>query len=288
MSGRGKEFTAVMARGYFRDDSPVRLIGREAVLMLGGGRALLMQAAHPLVAAGIVGHSDYELDPWRRLARTMTALYTIVFGTREEADRMGAVVRAVHVTVRGELSEDVGRWRAGAPYAADDPELQLWVHGTLLTTGIAMHETYVGPLSRRRQEGFYRDMRVVAELFGVPADVLPSTLREFRGYERAMLESGALAVGADARAVARTVLHPRAPLALLPALRALRVPAIGLLPQQIRTRYGFAWRPEHRALLASSARSARVLLPAVPTQLRMLRSSGRSGLGLRLLAAYSR
>jgi uncharacterized protein (DUF2236 family) len=103
-----------------------------------------------------------------------------------------------------------------------------------------------------------------------------------------MLESGALAIGADARAVARTVLYPRAPLALLPALCALRVPAIGLLPPQIRARYGFAWRPEHRALLASSARSARVLLPAVPTQLRMLRSSGRSGLGLRLLTAYSR
>jgi uncharacterized protein (DUF2236 family) len=278
----------VVARGYFRDDSPVRLIGREAVLMLGGGRALLIQAAHPLVAAGVVEHSDYELDPWRRLARTMTALYTIVFGTREEADRTGAVVRAVHASVRGELSEDVGRWRAGTPYAADDPELQLWVHGALLTTGIAMHETYVGPLSRRRQEGFYRDMRVVAEVFGVPADVVPPTLREFRAYERAMLESDALAVGADARAVARTVLHPHAPLALLPALRALRVPAIGLLPEQIRMRYGFAWRPEHRALLTSSARSARLLLPAVPTQVRMLRSCGRTGLGLRLLTAYAR
>jgi uncharacterized protein (DUF2236 family) len=277
-----------VSRATFPPDSAIRRIGGEAVLMLGGGRALLMQAAHPLVAAGIVEHSDYELDPWRRLARTMTALYTIVFGTREEADRVGAVVRAVHATVRGELSEDVGRWRAGTPYAADDPELQLWVHGTLLTTAIAMHERYVGPLSRRRQEGFYRDMLVVGRVFGVPGDVLPPTLREFRDYERAMLRSDALAVGADARAVARTVLHPHAPLALLPALRVLRMPAIGLLPPEIRERYGFSWRPEQRALLASSARSAQVLLRAVPSQVRLLRSSGRTGLGLRLLAAYAR
>jgi hypothetical protein len=68
--------------GYFTDDSAIRRIGRESVLMLGGARALLMQAAHPLVAAGIVDHSRYREDPWRRLARTMAALYTIVFGTR--------------------------------------------------------------------------------------------------------------------------------------------------------------------------------------------------------------
>jgi uncharacterized protein (DUF2236 family) len=85
-------------------------------------------------------------------------------------------------------------------------------------------------------------MRVVAQLFGVPEHVLPPTLRAFRCDERAMLEGDSLTVGADALAVANTVLHPRAPLALLPALRALRVPAIGLLPREIRDRYGFAWR----------------------------------------------
>ena len=69
--------------GTFDDSSAIRRVGRESVLMLGGPRALLMQAAHPLVAAGIVDHSHYREDPWRRLARTMAALYTIVFGTRE-------------------------------------------------------------------------------------------------------------------------------------------------------------------------------------------------------------
>ena len=87
--------------GYFPPGAPIRRIGAESVLMLGGGRALLMQAAHPLVASGIVEHSDYSADPWKRLGRTLLALYTVVFGTREEADRTGAIVQAVHRPVRG-------------------------------------------------------------------------------------------------------------------------------------------------------------------------------------------
>src|SRR5205814_8108927 len=89
-----RRIVLTMVEGYFTDESAIRRIGRESVLMLGGARALLMQAAHPLVAAGIVDHSHYREDPWRRLARTMAALYTIVFGTRSEADRMGAITRA--------------------------------------------------------------------------------------------------------------------------------------------------------------------------------------------------
>ena len=102
-----------MSDGYFADDSVIRRIGNRSVLMLGGPRALLLQAAHPLVAAGIVGHSRFAAEPWARLARTMTALYTIVFGTREEADRVGAIVQHVHGHVHGELGEDVGVFPAG-------------------------------------------------------------------------------------------------------------------------------------------------------------------------------
>src|SRR6266536_4831027 len=111
-----------MSDGYFGPDSVIRRIGNRSVLMLGGPRALLLQAAHPLVAAGIVGHSNFEAEPWQRLARTMTALYTIVFGTRAEADGVGALVQTVHESVRGRLRESVGAFPAGTPYAADDPE----------------------------------------------------------------------------------------------------------------------------------------------------------------------
>src|SRR5712691_5894330 len=180
--------------------------------MLGGGRALLMQAAHPLVATGIVARSRYRDEPWRRLARTMTALYTIVFGTREEADRAGEVVRAVHARVRGRLAKRLGPFPAGTAYSAADPELMCWVHATLVDTGLVMYERYVGRLEPAEADGFCRDMAVVAQVFGVPDGVVPRTLADFRAYMKGQLEGSQLVVSGPARAVADTVLHPPVPL----------------------------------------------------------------------------
>lgn len=273
--------------GYFPPGAPVRRIGAESVLMLGGGRALLMQAAHPLVAAGIVEHSDYGADPWKRLGRTLLALYTIVFGTREEADRTGAIVQAVHRSVRGRLREPVGPFAAGTPYAASDPELMLWVHATLVDTGLVMHEAFVGPLSQADREGFYQDMKTVARVFGVPAHVLPERLAGFEAYLRATIAS--LAVGADARAVLEVVLHPPVPLALWPGFRALRPVTVGLLPAELRELYGLRFGGAQRLALGAAEQSARrALVRLLPRPLRVVRDEHGGGLPLRVLAAFAR
>jgi uncharacterized protein (DUF2236 family) len=257
--------------------------------MLGGGRALLMQAAHPLVAAGIVGHSRYRDEPWRRLARTMTALYTIVFGTRDEADRAGAIVRAVHVRVRGELARAVGPYAAGTPYAADDPELMLWVHSTLVDTGIVMHETFVGALTDEDREGFYDDMRVVARVFGVPDGVVPPTLAAFEAYQRRMLAGDALCVGADARRVAASVLYPPVPVPLRPPLMAVARAVVALVPDPIREHYGLRFAPLERAALSASARAVRMLvLPTLPARVRLLAEGERRYPPFEVLAAFAR
>ena len=279
-----------MSDGYFSPDSAIRRIGREAVLMLGGGRALLMQAAHPLVAAGIVEHSHYADEPWRRLARTMTMLYTIVFGTKVEADRAGAAVRAVHERVGGRLAERVGRYAAGTRYAASDPDLMLWVHSTLVDTGVVMYETYVGQLSADDREAFFREMNVVAEVFGTPRSVLPATFAEFEDYRRAMVSGGELAVGPPARAVASVVLDPPVPAALKPAFRALRPTTIGLLPESLRDQYGLRWGGGRGRVLATSAGFARsVLVPLLPPAVRVVKADDgpRSGVPLRVLAAFA-
>jgi uncharacterized protein (DUF2236 family) len=261
--------------GYFRSDSAIQRIGRESVLMLGGGRALLMQAAHPLVAAGIVDHSAYRADPWRRLARTMTALYTIVFATRTEADRIGAIVRTVHRHVRGE--------RDGRPYSAADPELMLWVHSTLVDTGLAMYETYVGPVAPATAEEFYEQMKTVATVFGAPPEIHPPTLADFRAYQREMLETE-LRVGPDAREVARSILEPPVPAALRPAARGVLLANIGLLPAPLREQYGLGWGRARRAFLAASSHSARhVVVPLLPKPLRLTQR-----VPLRVLAALAR
>ncbi|HEY3188287.1 MAG TPA: oxygenase MpaB family protein [Solirubrobacteraceae bacterium] len=263
-------------RGYFRDDSVIRRVGNESVLMLGGGRALLMQAAHPLVAAGIVDHSDHASDPLRRLVRTMGALYTVVFGTRAEADAVAARVRAVHAHVRGE--------RDGVPYAATDPELALWVHATLVDTGIVMHDRFVRPLDRRERGEFYRQMKTVARVFGVPPAVLPPRYDDYEDY--LLHQVTTLRVGDDALAVARTVLDPAVPLAMRPAARAVVGLSMGLLPAPLREQYRLRWTPAHRAVLALSSESARRLV--VPKRVRSVWSeAGRYGLPLRLLDALA-
>ncbi len=259
--------------GYFDDTSAIRRIGRESVLMLGGPRALLMQAAHPLVAAGIVDHSGYGTDPWRRLARTMTALYTIVFGTREQADRMGALTRHAHLRVRGD--------RNGQAYSASDPELMLWVHATLVDTGLAMYETYVGRVPAAVAEEFYAQMQVVGTVFGLPKHAHPETLADFRAYLRRMLETR-LQIGADALAVAETVLEPPVPAPLRPAVRAVVLQSAGTLPHELREQYGIRWRATERAAFVAGARSLRRLVPLVPPPLRRTER-----LPLRLLTAVA-
>lgn len=276
--------------GYFAPDSAIRRIGGESVLMLGGGRALLMQAAHPLVAAGIVQHSDYRASPLRRLARTMTALYTIVFGTRVEADRAGAIVQAVHASVRGRLGAPVGPFEAGTPYAASDPHLMTWVHATLVDTGLTMYETYVGRLEPAAREAFYRDMKVVAHVFGTPEGAIPPTLAAFEEYRRERLASGELCVGDDARAVAETVLDPPLPDPLKPAFGILRLATVGLLPEPIREEYGLPWNRTREVAFRASARSARTLaVPLLPKPVRIVSSQRRrdGGVPLRVLSAFA-
>src|SRR4051812_46738569 len=110
--------------GIFPPDAMIRRVDGENVLLLGGGRALLMQIAHPSVAAGVAGHSDFASGPFARLQRTLEASYTIVFGTETEARRTAAAIKAVHERV------------TGPGYYANDPALLLWVHATLVDTSL--------------------------------------------------------------------------------------------------------------------------------------------------------
>src|SRR6516162_9012410 len=126
--------------GYFSPESVIRRVGNSPLTpFLGGGPAVLLQVAHPLVAAGVVEHSDYSGDLWRRLRRTLQALYLITYGTRAEAERAGEVVRAVHEHVHGEIQTRLGPYPAGTRYRASDPELMLWVHATLVECSLAVY-----------------------------------------------------------------------------------------------------------------------------------------------------
>lgn len=267
--------------GYFTPQDAIWKVGSESILMAGGGRALLAQAAHPLVAAGIVGHSRFREEPWMRLGRTMGGLYTIVFGTREEADEVGRRVRGVHRRVRGTT--------AAGRYSALDPELMLWVHATLVETAITMFRTFVGPLERAEEAAFHEDMKVVARVFGVSPRVLPDTLDDFWSYWHGMLEGPELCVGPDASAVAETVLDPplRGPLRTLAPFARL-VTTASLAPE-LRELYGITVDARATARLARTAAAVRRgVLPLVPSRLRLLATkTRRRGVPFRVLEALA-
>src|SRR2546427_8601841 len=134
-----------MADGLYAEDSITRRVSRENILLLGGGRALLMQLAHPKVAAGVDDHSDFRKHPIRRLRRTVHMTMAIVFGERETALAAARSVNQVHARVRGD------------GYSALDPDLLLWVHATLVDSALVTYQAFVGRLTSREREDFYQE-----------------------------------------------------------------------------------------------------------------------------------
>src|SRR4030088_2297290 len=148
--------------GLFDDDSITRRVNRENILLLGGGRALLMQLAHPKVAAGVDEHSDFRAHPIRRLRRTIRMTMAIVFGDRETALGAARAVNQVHANVRGR------------DYRALDPDLLLWGHATLADTALVTYETFVQALEAREREGFHEEVKLLGEVLGIPPDRFPA------------------------------------------------------------------------------------------------------------------
>ena len=258
---------------YFDDASLIRRVMRERAVALSGPRALLMQAAHPLAVAGLLAHSDSLSDPYVRLARTAEVMSTITFGTRADADRATRHVRAMHRTVRGRLPAASGPYPAGTPYRADDPELLMWVLYTLVDSALVVHEAYVGALDEDDQAALWDDYRVVGRLFGLRRADMPGTLSQLREYGAEMLGSGRLHVGDWARRRAREiVLQPPAPRLARPLVETVNFITIALLPDPIRSAYGFAPLPPvpvRRALVAAGALYVRRgLLPVLPAHVR--------------------
>jgi uncharacterized protein (DUF2236 family) len=273
--------------GYFTPDGVAWRVGRETALLLGGGRALLLQVAHPLVAAGVATHSDYRENPWRRLEQTMSTVWSVVYGTRSEADAAVARVRAVHERVRGRIAAPMGPFAEGTPYSALDPELVFWVHATLVDTALLVYRSWIGPLEDAEQRAYYEEMKAMAVLFGTPEELIPPTLDDFHLYMRERLASERISVTETAREIAATVLDPPLPLLLRPAMRALALITVGMLPPRLRMGYGFHWDGARSALVGVSRRWTRhVVMPLLPDLIRAVgasrRAEGRRGIDIDL------
>src|SRR5947208_2400054 len=158
-------------------------VNGEAVLLLGGGRALILQVAHPKVAAGVAEFSDYREDPWGRLYRTLELTLKIVFGDPQASRAASQRLSAVHRRVAG--SDD-----RGDRYRALDPELLLWVHATLIDTSLTVYQRYVTALTPRELDRYYDEMKALGEAYAIPRDAMPPDYAAFRRYWDSMLDEG--------------------------------------------------------------------------------------------------
>lgn len=261
---------------YFDDTSMLRRVHRELAVAISGPRALLMQAAHPVAFEGFFAHSGALDEPYERLRRTAEVMNTIGFGTRADADRATRRVRAMHRRVRGELGQPAGRFPAGTRFAADDPELLLWVLATLVDSALVFYERYVASLSPGEREAYWQDYRVIGRLFGLEDHEMPAGISEFDGYMHDMLGGDDLWVTPAARELAlQIVMRPPVPLTRRPILEVVNFVTVGLLPAQLRRQFGLSWDPLRALMLRGGAEYAkRVLVPLAPGRLRFV-PSGR-------------
>ncbi|MDP9293360.1 MAG: DUF2236 domain-containing protein [Actinomycetota bacterium] len=258
-------------QSYFSDTSLVRRVHRESVVGLGGPRALLMQAAHPVAFAGFFAHTGALDEPYERLSRTAQVMNTITFGPRAEADRMTRRVRAMHRRVRGVLAEPAGRFPAGTPYAADDPELLLWILASIVDSSLLVYQKYVRGLSPGERDAYWQDYKVIGTLFALEWEQLPGTIEDFDAYVAGMLDGGDLHITAEARELGiRIVMKPPVPLHVRPVLELVNQITVGLLPGELRRGYGLSWDPARSAALHGGAEYVkRVLVPLLPERLRV-------------------
>ena len=215
--------------GYLGPDSVAWKVIGHPVSIVGGLRALIIQALHPLAMAGVAQHSDYKHRALDRLRRTAYYVTATVFGDRATADAAAARVRRIHKVVRG-IDPVTGR-----AYSADDPDTQLWVHCVEWHSFLAVYRAYMGGLSPEEEDRYIAEGACVAPLIGLPVEMVPRTLAEQRAYFAAVRPQ--LCSSEAAREAIRFVLNPPLTRELMPYQVPVRVvarAALATVPRDLR------------------------------------------------------
>jgi uncharacterized protein (DUF2236 family) len=256
----------VRDHGILATDSVARRINRETFLLLGGTAALLMQVAHPLVAAGVDQHSSFRVTPIPRLMHTIDTTLGIVFGDRAQAERGLRRIDRVHASVKGNASD-------GRAYRARDPKLLLWVQTTLVLTSLRWYEMVMGRLADADREAYWDEGKLFANKLGVPAKMFPNTVTDLERYECDMLRHDVIP-DATATSVGRDILRP------FPALPgSLHWPndaiTAALLPETLRTAFGLRYRTAERRFVRGAIVAIRAARPALPRRLAVVPQARR-------------
>jgi uncharacterized protein (DUF2236 family) len=260
------EAAAGANEGVFGPASLTWRLDREAAVFLGAGRALLLQLAHPWVAAAIAEHSRTLADPIGRFHRTFNTVFTMVFGTLDQALAAAHRLHRRHAAVTGILPWTAGRFAAGSHYSANELSALLWVHATLVETALLTHDLVLPPLTNSEREKYWDEARLFAALFGIRQVDLPSNWTSFTAYNEAMSRSDILTVSPAARDIAQQIFCGRA--TKLPVPKWYLALTAHLLPERLRGEFGLTFGEREQRSMSVALALIRRLYPRLPMRMR--------------------
>ncbi len=250
--------------GYFGPDSITWRVNQEMTVLFGGARALLMHAAHPLVAAGARQTAMYQRDPWARLIRTLMMQSRMTFGTRAEADEAADRINRLHRKVNGIDS------LTGEAYDALDHDLLLWVHAALEVSSIYFFERTVRTLTADERQRYHEENLLAAEFMLLPKDRVPATYVDLEAYVDEVVNSDRLRMSDVAANVGDIIRSGPVPMAIKPVWSFIRFAAFGTLPGPVREIYGVKWSPARERWLRFNLAALKRIRPLLPRRFRLI------------------
>jgi uncharacterized protein (DUF2236 family) len=263
-----KKTSPDLSQSIFTPDSISWKINRESALFLAAGRAALLQLAHPWVATAIAEHSRTLNDPIGRFHQTFRVMFTMVFGSVEQACAAARHLHRRHQGIRGTLPETTARFPQGTSYEANEVGALRWVYATLIDSALLAYELVLPPLSNAEREQYYAESCLTAALFGISREYLPSDWAGFCLYMKSALQSDILGVSATTREMAHC-LQDGAGLRVRPPFwyRALTTE---LLPPRLREEFQFDYGERERSSASRALRLLRRIYPRLPASLRFV------------------
>ncbi len=219
--------------GHFGPDSMMWKVNKEITVLFGGARALLMHAAHPLIAAGARQTSFYQRDPWKRLIRTLSLQNSVTFGTIEEANDSATRINRLHEVIKGK--DEV----TGETYDALDHEQLLWVHACLQLSSIYFYEQTVKKLTESEKNEYHIENMLAAKLVLVDVSKMPQTHKELKEWVITKSRENSYLVYTDvAKDVKDIISGGPVPKHIKPIWPFISFTAFNTLPEEFKKIYG--------------------------------------------------
>ena len=251
--------------GYFGPDSMMWKVNKEITVLFGGARALLMHAAHPLIAAGARQTSFYQRDPWKRLIRTLSLQNSVTFGTKKEADESAHRINKLHEVIKGR--DEV----TGGSYDALDQEQLLWVHACLQISSIYFYEKTVKKLTDEEKDKYHTENMLSAELVLVTTKKIPQTHQDLIDWvKNKSKEKNYLMLTDVAEDVKNIISKGPVPIHIKPIWPFISFTAFNTLPREFKAIYGIE-DSRYKALLVSfNLRLLKLTRPLLPPFFRLI------------------